>query len=152
MLQKTLKKLITWDPWDSYDSRLHPRDHWAISLKKLCKEFKNYLRIKKIRKILSYFDKRNSYFSGQLFLWNNFRECFGFKTALLDLNSWIFCNKENVLALLKSCSLNKYIEKKLRASASRKQFYSKRISLYYIFNVKYCAEQIRSFKIPPSVA
>ena len=50
--------------------------------KSFVKEFKNYFLIIKIREVLSCFDKRNNCFSGQLFLWNSFRECFGFKTAL----------------------------------------------------------------------
>ena len=50
--------------------------------KSFAKEFKNYFLIRKIREVHSCFDKRNNCFSGQLFLWNSFRECFGFKTAL----------------------------------------------------------------------
>ena len=50
--------------------------------KSFVKEFKNYFRIRKIRKVLSCFGKKNNCFSGQLFLWNSFTECFGFKTAL----------------------------------------------------------------------
>ena len=44
--------------------------------KSFVKEFKSYFRIRKIRKVLSCFGKRNNCFSGQLFLWNSFRECF----------------------------------------------------------------------------
>ena len=56
--------------------------NWLCLFKSFVKEFKNYFRMKKIRKVIACFDKRNNCFSGHLFLWNSFRECFGFKTAL----------------------------------------------------------------------
>ena len=63
--------------------------------KSFVKEFKNYFGIRKIRFFFSYFDKRNSYFLGQLHLWNSFRECFGFKTALpITRSNRIITDKE----------------------------------------------------------
>ena len=56
--------------------------NWLCLFKSFVKEFKNYFRMRKIRKVIACFDKRNNCFSGHLFLWNSFRECFGFKTAL----------------------------------------------------------------------
>ena len=37
----------------------------------------------------------------------------------LDLNSWIFCNKEKVVTLVKSCFLNRYIAKEYLALYNR---------------------------------
>ena len=50
--------------------------------KALQKTLRTIFKPEKLEKLFHIFTKKNSYFLGQLYLWNSFRECFGFKTAL----------------------------------------------------------------------